>query len=374
MQNYLFTSDIFKGSRYEKGHPLDMDRVWPSVELIQLMGWVNEEQIIKNKPAEIDELIKFHDLEYVKALKKAEEELDLPDYLKKKYNIGIGNNPIFSEVFSRPASAAKASIKAVEMIANKQAKKILNISGGTHHGRKSEAYGFCFLNDCVLAILKALELGFSKVLYIDIDAHHCDGVQDVFINNENVTIISIHEKNRWPQTGKLEENNIRNILNFPVSESFNDSEIDYVINNAVIPYAKSIQPDLLIIQAGADMLDGDPQSRICLSNNAYWGAIKDILLLCESSIILGGGGYNPYLTAKAWAGNWVLLNNRDDLLDSDMPKECSNLLSSLKWNNSRVRMGIPNQWLKSWRDHDVKTIVGPEVISLVKNVLSIKNL
>ena len=374
MQNYLFTSDIFKGSRYEKGHPLDMDRVWPSVELIQLMGWVNEEQIIKNKPAEIDELIKFHDLEYVKALKKAEEELDLPDYLKRKYNIGIGNNPIFSEVFSRPASAAKASIKAVEMIANKQAKKILNISGGTHHGRKSEAYGFCFLNDCVLAILKALELGFSKVLYIDIDAHHCDGVQDVFLNNENVTIISIHEKNRWPQTGKLEENNIKNILNFPVSESFNDSEIDYVINNAVIPYAKSIQPDLLIIQAGADMLDGDPQSRISLSNNAYWGAIKDILLLCESSIILGGGGYNPYLTAKAWAGNWVLLNNRDDLLDSDMPKECSNLLSSLKWNNSRVRMGIPNQWLKSWRDHDVKTIVGPEVISLVKNVLSMKNL
>jgi acetoin utilization protein AcuC len=374
MQNYLFTSDIFKGSRYEKGHPLDMDRVWPSVELIQLMGWVNEEQIIKNKPAEIDELIKFHDLEYVKALKKAEEELDLPDYLKRKYNIGIGNNPIFSEVFSRPASAAKASIKAVEMIANKQAKKILNISGGTHHGRKSEAYGFCFLNDCVLAILKALELGFSKVLYIDIDAHHCDGVQDAFLNNENVTIISIHEKNRWPQTGKLEENNIKNILNFPVSESFNDSEIDYVINNAVIPYAKSIQPDLLIIQAGADMLNGDPQSRISLSNNAYWGAIKDILLLCESSIILGGGGYNPYLTAKAWAGNWVLLNNRDDLLDSDMPEECSNLLSSLKWNNSRVRMGIPNQWLKSWRDHDVKTIVSPEVISLVKNVLSIKNL
>ena len=374
MQNYLFTSDIFKGSRYEKGHPLDMDRVWPSVELIQLMGWVKEEQIIKNKPAEIDELIKFHDLEYVKALKKAEEELDLPDYLKRKYNIGIGNNPIFSEVFSRPASAAKASIKAVEMIANKQAKKILNISGGTHHGRKSEAYGFCFLNDCVLAILKALELGFSKVLYIDIDAHHCDGVQDVFLNNENVTIISIHEKNRWPQTGKLEENNIKNILNFPVSESFNDSEIDYVINNAVIPYAKSIQPDLLIIQAGADMLNGDPQSRISLSNNAYWGAIKDILLLCESSIILGGGGYNPYLTAKAWAGNWVLLNNRDDLLDSDMPKECSNLLSSLKWNNSRVRMGIPNQWLKSWRDHDVKTIVGHEVISLVKNVLSMKNL
>ena len=63
MQNFLFTSDIFKGSRYEKGHPLDMDRVWPSVELIQLMGWIKNEQIIKNHPAETDELIKFHDLD-----------------------------------------------------------------------------------------------------------------------------------------------------------------------------------------------------------------------------------------------------------------------------------------------------------------------
>ena len=82
MQNFLFTSDIFRGSRYEKGHPLDMDRVWPSVELIRLMGWVKEDQIIKNSPADINELIKFHDIDYVKALKKAEEDQYLPDNLK----------------------------------------------------------------------------------------------------------------------------------------------------------------------------------------------------------------------------------------------------------------------------------------------------
>ena len=166
MQNFLFTSDIFRGSRYEKGHPLDMDRVWPSVELIRLMGWVKEDQIIKNSPANINELIKFHDLDYVKALKKAEEDQNLPDNLKKKFNIGIGNNPIFREVFSRPATAAKASIKAVEMIVNKKAKKILNISGGTHHGRKSQAFGFCFLNDCVLAILRALEFNLKNIVYV----------------------------------------------------------------------------------------------------------------------------------------------------------------------------------------------------------------
>ena len=374
MQNFLFTSDIFKGSRYEKGHPLDMDRVWPSVELIQLMGWVKQKQIIKNKPAGIEELAKFHDINYVKALIKAETDQSLSESLKIKFNNGIGNNPIFKEVFSRPASAVKASIEAVEMIATQKANKILNISGGTHHGRKSQAYGFCFLNDCVLGILKAIELGFSKILYIDLDAHHCDGVQDVFVNNDKVTVISIHEENRWPKTGTIDDCKINNIMNFPVPSGFNDSELDFLIKHGVIPFGKKINPDLLIIQAGADMLDGDPQSRISLTNNAYWKAIKDILSLCDKSIILGGGGYNPYLTAKAWAGNWALLNNKIEWLDQDMNSECQDLLKSLQWKNSRVRNGIPENWFKRWRDPYFETKVGDEVSLLLDNVSRIKRI
>tara|TARA_B100000963_G_C22564790_1_gene643117 strand:- start:235 stop:1359 length:1125 start_codon:yes stop_codon:yes gene_type:complete len=374
MQNFLFTSDIFRGSRYEKGHPLDMDRVWPSVELIRQMGWIKEDQIIKISPAEITELIKFHDLDYVKALKMAEENQNLPENLKKKFNIGIGNNPIFSEVFSRPATAAKASISAVEMIANKKAKKILNISGGTHHGKKSQAFGFCFLNDCVLAILKALETGFKNILYIDLDAHHCDGVQDVFLENENVSIISIHEKNRWPKTGKFEDNKIFNVLNVPVNEKFNDNEMDYVVSNLIIPFCKIKKTDLLIIQAGADMLDGDPQSRISLTNNAYWKAVGDIQKLCENVIILGGGGYNPYLTAKAWAGNWILINDKEEYLDQEMKPQCRDLLKSLSWHNRRVKNGIPNMWISAWRDEYKNFSVGDEVLSLVDKILKIKKI
>ena len=374
MQNYLFTSDIFTGSRYEKGHPLDMDRVWPSVELIRLMGWINENQIIKNSPAEISELIKFHDLDYVKALKRAEEDQTLPDKLKKKFNIGIGNNPIFSEVFSRPATAAQASIKAVEMIADKKAKKILNISGGTHHGRKSQAFGFCFLNDCVLAILKALEKGFKNIVYVDFDAHHCDGVQDVFSENNNVSIVSIHEKNRWPKTGKIEDNKLSNIINFPVNESFNDNEMDYVVCNVIIPFIKIKKTDLLIIQAGADMLDGDPQSRISLTNNAYWKAVRDVQSLYENVIILGGGGYNPYLTAKAWAGNWVLINDKEEYLDQEMKPQCYDFLKSLSWDNRRVKNGIPKKWISTWRDEYKNYPIGDEILFLVDKILKIKEI
>ena len=294
--------------------------------------------------------------------------------MKIKYNIGIGNNPIFKEVFSRPATAAKASITAIESIAAKKANRILNISGGTHHGRKSQAYGFCFLNDCVLAILKAKELGFKKILYVDIDAHHCDGVQDVFSNDETVNIISIHEEKRWPFTGSIEDCKINNLLNFPVSEYFNEEDMNFLINDFIVPYSKILTPDLLIIQAGADMLRGDPQSRISLSINAYWKAVHDLLSISEKSLILGGGGYNPYLTAKAWAGNWVIMNDKVEFLDMDMNEKCREFLKSLKWNNNRVKNGIPEEWIGSWRDKSKHNKISDEVISLVKNVESMKNI
>ena len=105
MQNFLYTSDVFKGSRYGEGHPLDMDRVWPSVELVQMMGWIEEKQIVKHGPATIEELIKFHDLDYILALKKAEEKLeeledeyyDENETLRTQINISTGTskgNPV----------------------------------------------------------------------------------------------------------------------------------------------------------------------------------------------------------------------------------------------------------------------------------------
>ena len=108
-------------------------------------------------------------------------------------------------------------MNAVKYLFDDKSDKILNFSGGTHHGRSSFASGFCFLNDCILSIIKAINLGFKKILYIDIDAHHCDAVQDYFIDHDNVFIISVHERNRWPKTGFISDCSHKNILNIPVS-------------------------------------------------------------------------------------------------------------------------------------------------------------
>ena len=374
MKNFLFSSKIFKGSRYGEGHPLNIDRVWPSLDLLKIMNWVSDEQLVFNEPARMDELTSFHDIDYLKALKKAEIFQDLDLMEKKKYNLGIGVNPIFKEVYSRPASAAKSSMRAIEFLASGKAEKILNFSGGTHHGRKNFASGFCFLNDCILAILKAKELGFKEILYIDLDAHHCDAVQDHFVNDSNVQIISIHEKNKWPRTGKLEESKIKNLMNIPVPENFNDTEMLFILNELIIPYCKTLNPDITIIQAGTDSLKDDPQSKMILTNSVYWHSISVLKEISSKILILGGGGYNPYITAKAWAGNWLVLNSKEKLLQSKMTNECKEILRSLKWKNSRVRNGIPNKWLDNWIDEVEEIPIRDEVKELVPSIQKIKKL
>ena len=374
MKNLIFSSKIFKGSKYGKGHPLDIDRVWPSLELLKIMDWVSDDEMVFNEPATIEELTLFHDLDYLKALKKAEEQKFLSQLEKDRFKIGVGTNPIFNEVFSRPAAAAKSSMTAIEYLSENGANKILNFSGGTHHGRKSFASGFCFLNDCILAILKAKELKFKNILYIDIDAHHCDAVQDYFVNDINVNIISIHEKNRWPRTGHLEECKIPNLINVPVPENFNDTEMMYLVENLICPFGQNLNPDIVIIQAGTDCLEDDPQSKMSLSNYSYWRTISKLKNITEKTLVLGGGGYNPYITAKAWAGNWLVLNSKEYLLDTYFNKECQNLLRSLAWKNSRVRSGIPEKWLKKWLDEKNASCVRDHIKKLVDDIKKIKNL
>ena len=114
MKNFVFSSKIFKGSRYGEGHPLNIDRVWPSLELLKIMNWVSDDEIIFNQPATIKELTLFHDLDYLEALRKAEISQNLSVLEKKKFKIGVGVNPIFKEVFSRPAAAAKSYFSGTE--------------------------------------------------------------------------------------------------------------------------------------------------------------------------------------------------------------------------------------------------------------------
>ena len=105
-----------------------------------------------------------------------------------------------------------------------------------------------------------------------------------------------------------------------------------------------------------------------LSNLSYWETISKLKNITDKTLVLGGGGYNPYITAKAWAGNWLVLNSKENLLKTNLSEECQNLLKSLSWKNSRVRNGIPNRWLDNWIDDKNSYFVRDEIKRLVDEI------
>ena len=155
-------------------------------------------------------------------------------------------------------------------------------------------------------MLRLLDRGLSRILYVDLDAHHADGVEAAFADDERVLVCSVHEAGRWPFTGTA---STRGARNFPVPPGFNDSELDFLVDRALVPIAGDFAPQALVLQCGADALAEDPMSKLALANGAIWRAVgRACLPLAPRVLVLGGGGYNPWAVARCWTGIWAVLN------------------------------------------------------------------
>jgi acetoin utilization protein AcuC len=216
-------------------------------------------------------------------------------------------NPVFAGLFERAALSVGGSILAAQhVVAGGIA---FHAPGGTHHGMHNRASGCCFFNDPVFAILTLLDQG-KRVLYVDLDAHHGDGVETAFATDARVRTISVHEQDRWPFTGQLQDDAGGTAFNVPVPARMNDSEFSVIINGAVLPLARAFAPDAVVITMGADALAGDPLSSLALSNVALWQAVESVVACAPSAVVLGGGGYNPWTLTRAWAGMWGRLSGQ----------------------------------------------------------------
>ncbi len=237
------------------------------------------------------ELIRFHDPDYIAALRQAEADQSVSDAVRARFRIGAEGNPVYRDVYRRPAISAGGVMLAARLTADGG---IVHCpGGGTHHGRPDRASGFCFLNDPVLGLLTWLDLGLDNIVYLDIDAHHGDGVQDAFHDDPRVMTISLHEAARWPFTGAADDRAGGAARNFPLPAGCNDSEFGWVIQHAVLPLIAARRPQAIMLQAGADALEEDPLAKLSLSNNAYAAVVRAVMQLAPRLVVLGGGGYNP---------------------------------------------------------------------------------
>lgn len=317
-------SNIYRRSAFGHNHPLAYARQESVLDMCRILGWLPDRAFVQSLIADYNTLIRYHDPVYVSALKRADFRGKASREERGKFQFGTMENPLFNGVFRRASTTVGGSIEAAKRALNGHV--AFHPSGGTHHGLKDHAHGFCYFNDPVFAILTFLDAGLSRVAYVDIDAHHGDGVELAFAKDERVCFISVHEDNRWPHTGTIADQS-PNQLNIPVPFGINDSEYRHVIDQLVLPKLAAFAPQAVVITCGADGLLDDPLSKMGLSNIELWRTVDEILAQAPRGVVLGGGGYNPWTTIRCWVGLWGHLSGQD--MPKILPEDARAILDPL---------------------------------------------
>ena len=358
-------SEVYRRAAFSGNHPLNIVRHSAVFDLLQILGWLPDNSFRASDPATVDQLVEFHDRAYVEALQYADSTGKVDPDIRAKYQIGTLENPLFPGVFERASMTVGGSILAAELAC--QGHVVFHPSGGTHHGRPNQASGFCYFNDPVFAILTLLGKGMGRVMYIDLDAHHGDGVENAFVDEPRVMTVSIHEEDRWPYSGAAEDRRNGGARNLPVPREFNDSELDYLMQNAILPLADTFSPEALVLCCGADCLAGDPLSGMMLSNVALWDVVCELKSLGLPTVILGGGGYNPWTVTRYWAGMWGRINNLD--IPARLPDEAVAMLSAMECDLIDDE-DVDEKWLTTVADSPYPGSVRDAVKSVASFVVS----
>nr|WP_235971381.1 acetoin utilization protein AcuC [Palleronia pontilimi] len=327
-------------------HPLRVPRVSTVMDLSRALGWLPRAQYLTSPRAKPASLAAWHDPTYLAVLQRAEREGRVTDAERARHGLGTASNPIYPEVYRRPATAAGGSIMAAGLL--KDGGVIYNPGGGTHHGLPDRANGFCYLNDPCLAILAFRRLGLRRIAYVDIDAHHCDGVAHGFADDPDVLILSTHEERRWPFTGAIDERGAGNMWNLPLPRAAHDGDMAAVRDGLILPVVQRFRPEALILQCGADAVSEDPLSRLAMSNNAHWSVVAALCALTPRLLVLGGGGYNPWSVGRLWTGVWATLRGID--IPARLPVAAQSVLRALEFNGNRLGRNPPEHWFTTLRD------------------------
>lgn len=305
---------------YPPDCPFNTARAGKTRSILNSMGLLSGEGISEVEPSPAERIVikKFHTARYLHALKVAPKgPLDIE---MLNMGIGTGDCPIFAGMYEGTALACGATLKGAELILSKSADVVFNPAGGLHHAQPERAAGFCYINDVALGCIVLAEKG-KRVLYLDIDVHHGDGVQNVFYERSDVMTISFHENPHtlFPGTGFEDETGAGQgkgyCVNVPLPIGTYDQAYMKAFNTIAPPLIGAFNPDVIVFELGVDTLAGDPLAHLCLTNNVYADIIKILLNFGKPILMTGGGGYHIGNTVRAWALAWSVLCGADDGYD-----------------------------------------------------------
>lgn len=315
-----------KVSNYHYGvrHPMKPFRLMLTDHLVSAYGLHKIMDLYETRPATAEEMERFHSDDYINFLSKVTPEniSKMPRGTLEKFNIG-DDCPIFQNLYDYSALYTGASLDASRKLINGQSDIAINWSGGLHHAKKSNPSGFCYINDIVLSILNLLRYH-PRVLYIDIDLHHGDGVQEAFYTTDRVFTISFHKYNGefFPGTGDIDETGCSDgkhfALNVPLEDGIDDDSYITLFKSIIDPLITSYKPTVIIQQCGADSLGHDRLGCFNLNIKAHGECVKFVKSFGIPMLVVGGGGYTPRNVSRLWTHETGMLN--DVLLSKELPE------------------------------------------------------
>jgi acetoin utilization protein AcuC len=312
---FVYSSELEKYP-YPPEHPFNVSRAKKVREIVSSMGLLSGNGISEVAPVAAERVVlkKFHTARYLHALKKAAAgHLDAEAL---KMGIGSPDCPVFKGLYDYAVLATGGTLTAAKMILSGETELAFNPSGGYHHAEPELAAGFCYINDVALACIVLAEK-VKRVLYLDVDVHHGDGVANAFYERSDVMTISFHQnpKTLFPGTGFEDEIGTGKgkgyCVNVPLPVGTYDQAYMKAFEAVAPPLIKAYNPDVIVFQMGADALAGDPLANLQLTNNTYAEIINHIMSFGKPILATGGGGYNVENTVRAWALAWSIFCGAD---------------------------------------------------------------
>lgn len=323
--------------KFNKHHPFNQIRIKVTLDLLKKIQAIQEHQMIPPRMATSEELLLIHHPDFVNAVTLAGNG-KLSKEMAESYGLGTDDTPIFPGMHEASSLLVGGTLTAIDYVMSGKAHHALHLGGGLHHGFSGKASGFCIYNDSSVAIKYMQEKYGARVLYIDTDAHHGDGVQWSFYDDPNVCTLSIHETGRYlfPGTGDITERGQEQgygfSFNIPVDAFTEDDSWLYCCKTAIKEVAEFFKPDVILTQNGADAHYLDPLTHLSVTMKTF----KEIPKIahevahqyCEGRwIAVGGGGYDVWrVVPRAWAYIW------------------------LEMTENRVeRSTLPRSWIEKWQ-------------------------
>ncbi|KAK3356146.1 histone deacetylase phd1 [Neurospora tetraspora] len=331
--SYHFNPDM-EPHHFGLTHPMKPFRLTLTKSLVTAYGMNFAMDNYNTRIATYEELNSFHTSDYLDYLhmtppEEMPRDIDNPDK-EVKFNLGGSDCPLFHGLYDYCSMSAGSSLDAARKICNKQSDIAIAWGGGLHHAKKSEASGFCYINDIVIAILQLLRC-YPRVLYIDIDVHHGDGVEEAFHSTDRVLTCSFHKyapEVFFPGTGGLDDTGPKSehnpgahhAINVPLNDGITDEQYGHLFQSVIGKINEKFRPSVIALQCGADSLAGDRLGRFNLQVQGHGACAKFCKTFGIPMIMFGGGGYTPRNVARAWAYETSVAIDVDEKINKIIPE------------------------------------------------------